>query len=112
MVCKVCEERRAAQRERVRKFRLKQRRSTVLHKVFTVFDSGIEAYMKPFFDVARGAAIRSFSDIVQDKSSAIGKHPQDFTLFELGEYDDSTGKFILYDAPVSLGTAIEFLPGK
>lgn len=79
-------------------------------KVFTVFDAGIGSYMRPFFDVARGAALRSFADIVQDKNSAIGKHPQDFTLFEIGEYDDSCAKFNLYDTPVSLGVAIEFLP--
>ena len=78
-------------------------------KIFTVFDSGISAYMRPFFDVARGSALRSFADIVQDKTSAIGKHPQDFTLFEIGEYDDSTAKITTYDAPVSLGVAIEFL---
>ncbi len=46
---------------------------------------------------------------MQDKNSAIGKHPQDFTLFEIGEYDDSTAKITTYDAPVSLGVAIEFL---
>lgn len=79
-------------------------------KVFTVFDAGVSSYLKPFYEVARGAAIRSFADIVQDKDSAIGKHPQDFTLFELGEYDDSCAKFTMYDTPVSLGLAIEFLP--
>lgn len=81
-------------------------------KVFSVFDSGVGAYMRPFYDVARGAALRSFCDIAQDTTSAIGKHPQDFTLFELGEYDDSNATFNLHKTPVSLGLAIEMLAVK
>ena len=110
MVCKICERRRRLTRERVRKFRIKQRSSKMIHKVFTVYDTATGSYMRPFFDVARGAALRGFADIVSDTNSAIGKHPQDFTLFEIGEFDYGTGKFTTYDAPVSLGCAIEFLP--
>lgn len=53
--------------------------------------------------------IRAFSDAAADKSSAIGKHPQDFTLFELGEFDSTNATFGLHSSPISCGVAIEFL---
>lgn len=84
----------------------------MIFKIYSVFDSAVGDYARPFYDVSRGSALRSFSDIAQDSTSAIGKHPQDFTLFELGEYDSSTAKFDIYSTPVSCGVAIEFIAAK
>lgn len=78
-------------------------------KVFCVYDSKVEAYMSPFFMHSRGQAIRSFTDTLADPSTQFSKHPGDFTLFELGEYDDSTAKFSMLNTPLSLGVASEFL---
>ena len=30
------------------------------------------------------------------------QHPEDFDLFELGEFDDTTGRFTLFDVPKQL----------
>lgn len=78
-------------------------------KVYSVFDSKMEAYMQPFFMQARGQAIRAFVDTATDDSTTIGKHPSDYTLFEIGSFDDQTCKFDLSVTPVSLGVALEFL---
>jgi len=82
----------------------------MIQKVFVVYDSKVDAYMSPFFMAARGQAIRSFVEIASDKTHNIGKYPADFTLFELGEYDDSSAKFTLHATPVSLGVALELIP--
>lgn len=111
MGCKICDERKRVNRERVRRYRLKKR-SMMLHKIFSVFDSKVGSYCAPFFLKARGEALRSFIDTAQGKDSLISTHPEDFTLFELGEYDDSSAKFIIYDTPVSLGVALELIPRK
>lgn len=110
MVCEVCEARKRVNRERVRRYRFKLKEKVVLHKIFSVYDSKTGAYCAPFFMKARGEALRSFSDTAMGKDTLISSHPEDFTLFELGEYDDSCAKFTLYDTPVSLGVAIELLP--
>lgn len=81
----------------------------MLLKVFSVYDSQVEAYMQPFFCQSKGHAIRSFTEAVSDSSSTIGKYPSDFTLFELGEFDDQKAFFDLYDTPRSLGVAVEFV---
>ena len=61
-------------------------------KVYSVFDKGIMAYMRPFFMQAHGQAIRGFEDLVRDKDSDIGRHPEDYSLFYLGDFDDHSGE--------------------
>jgi hypothetical protein len=77
-------------------------------KVYSVYDSKAEAYLSPMYFQSKGQAVRSFTEVANDKTSAIGKYPEDFTLFEIGDFNDSTCKFFLYDTPYSLGVALEF----
>lgn len=65
----------------------------MLHRVFSLFDNKAEAYMTPFFTMNQGLALRSVRDLVMDKNTVVGKHPEDFTLFELGHYSDESGMF-------------------
>lgn len=81
----------------------------MLHKIFTVYDSKIEAYLTPFFMQHRGAAIRAFTDLVNDPKSNINKYPSDFTLFEMGEYDDSSAQITTSHSMISLGVGTEYL---
>ena len=76
-------------------------------KIFTVFDSAAGAFLQPFFMQARGQAIRTFSDAVNNPEHQFYKHPQDYTLFYLGEFDDEHGTFD-GQAPESLGNAVQF----
>lgn len=80
----------------------------MLHNVFTVLDTKVGAYMTPFFSRSRGEAIRSFQDACSQPDSAFSKHPEDFVMFHLGEYDDNTAEFKLI-APESLAKAIDFV---
>lgn len=77
-------------------------------KIFTVYDSKSEAYLQPFFMQSKGAAVRAFSDLANDKAHTFGKHPEDYVLFEIGSYDEFTAAIVSH-APVSLGVAVEFL---
>lgn len=77
-------------------------------KMFTVYDSKAQAYMMPFFMNSRGEALRAWQDLCNDEKTQFGKHPEDFTLFEIGEYDQETGKITQTTAFISLGTALEF----
>lgn len=80
----------------------------MIQKVFTVYDSKMEAYMQPFFQISKGQALRTFTDLVNDPNTQFHKHPEDFTLFQLAEYDDATGKFQNEITPNSLGLALEY----
>lgn len=78
-------------------------------KVCTVYDSKSEYYMPPMYFKHRGDAIRSFTEASLDSNNMIGKYPADFTMFEIGSFDETTGKFSLYSSFISLGCALEFL---
>lgn len=41
-----------------------------------------------------GAAIRDFGDQCRDEKSELSKHPEDYELYHLGTWDDSTGETI------------------
>lgn len=77
-------------------------------KMFCVFDSKVQAFTTPFFQRATAEAIRSFQDEVNKPGSQIGKYAGDYTLFELGAWDDQTAAFEIYDTPTSLGLAVNF----
>nr|QJB20621.1 MAG: nonstructural protein [Microvirus sp.] len=76
-------------------------------KIFSVFDSKAAAYLPPTFMQSRGVAIRSFGAAASDDKHEFCRFASDFTLFELGEFDDSNGSFTLHSAPIPLGTAFE-----
>lgn len=77
-------------------------------KMFSVFDSAIGAYMTPFFSQSQGAAIRSLGDAANDPSHPFHKHSLDFTLFELGEFDDNSGEFVA-TPPIRIIACVELV---
>ncbi|QGH72845.1 MAG: DNA binding protein [Microviridae sp. ctjyu33] len=77
-------------------------------KVFTVYDSKVEAFLPPFFMKSKGEAVRGFTEVCNDSKSNFFKYPEDYTLFEVGSFDDATGKFDLHKTLVSIGLGVEF----
>jgi len=76
-------------------------------KVFAVYDSAVGAYMKPVHFNTRGEALRTWLDLSQDDTCQFKKHPADFTLFEIAEYNEETGRFENLHTPLSLGSILE-----
>jgi len=76
-------------------------------KIFTVYDSKLEAYLQPFVMQSKGQALRAWIDTIQDQSTQFNKHPADFTMFEIGEWNQITGEIIKHPVKLSLGTALE-----
>lgn len=74
-------------------------------KIFAVYDSQLGAFFTPFFMAHEALAKRAFRAIANDPASQICQHPQDFTLFELGEWNDATGEFGMYPKHVNHGLA-------
>ncbi len=77
----------------------------------SVKDRAADAYGRPMFVPSVGVAIRSFSDEVnrKDSENQLFNHPDDFDLYELGEFDDNTGLFVLHEQPklLSLGKQVK-----
>ncbi len=68
--------------------------------VVSVKDRAADVFNRPFFVPHRNVAIRDFTDEV-NRSAAdnqLNKHPDDFDLYLLGEFNDNTGEFVM-DTP-------------
>ena len=76
--------------------------------VFSVYDSKAEMFNQPMFFKAKGEALRAFEDEANRTESAIFKHPGDYTLFLIGDYDVETGLLTPLGTPQSLGLGVEF----
>jgi len=59
---------------------------------YTIYDVASGVYMRPFFSQADGQAVRGFKDIACDADHEVGKHPEDYTLYRIGSFNDTTGK--------------------
>ena len=59
---------------------------------YTIYDVAAGTYMRPFFCGQDGEARRGFSDIALDASHQVGQHPEDYTLYRVGSWNDNTGK--------------------
>lgn len=82
--------------------------------VYSIFDSAASAFATPFFMQNDGLAVRAFSDNINrvEEKTALSEHPDQFTLFKIGEFEDKTGVLEKYDTPRSLGLAVEFVEQK
>ena len=78
-------------------------------KIFTIYDSKVGAYMNPIFLRSKGEAVRSLEAALSDSNHIFSKNPEDFTLFELGSWDESNSKFVLHSTPISIGLVSEFV---
>ena len=66
--------------------------------MYVIFDSKAQVYNKPFYLVNDQVAIRAAQDLmITGSDSQIRNHPEDFTMFKVGEYDDTTAQIKPYN---------------
>lgn len=63
-------------------------------KAYSLFDNKALQYHPPFYASTDAAAIRAVRDLVDDPNTSVGRHPKDYTLYNVGQYDDSNGLFM------------------
>lgn len=76
-------------------------------KIFAAYDRAAAAYLQPFFAPTTGLAIRSFHDAVNDSNHQFNKHADDYTLYLLGEFNDSDGSFTCPREPEKIISAAD-----
>lgn len=72
-------------------------------KIYAIRDAKVGAYMTPFFSHNNDTALRSFRHAGRSPESVMNSAPDDFALYCLGEFDDSSGKIIPLDTPDFVG---------
>lgn len=63
----------------------------MIWQLYSVFDSKACVYERPFCAHNDASAVRSFGDIAVDEQHPIGQHPEDYSLWWIGSFDDSNG---------------------
>ena len=61
--------------------------------VIAVFDKKTALFDQPFHVRHPGEAIREWDIVRKDEKTKFGKNPEDFDLYQIATYDDSTGEY-------------------
>lgn len=79
-------------------------------KVVCVRDIKADVFGVPMFVAQIGGAIRSFGDECQKSDgNPFALHPEDYELYQLGEFDEATAKFIpLPEGPKQIAVGSNF----
>lgn len=72
-------------------------------RLYSLYDEKTEIFHPPYFCHNAGHAVRTFSELFSRPGTTVNRHPGDFTLYETGEFDDSTGKIESHPVPVLVG---------
>lgn len=65
----------------------------ILKPILTVKDRALDIYNLPFTQQTVAQAVRGFTDEVNSdpSRSGVAQHPDDYDLYLIGHYDDTTG---------------------
>ena len=74
---------------------------------YAIFDSAAGAYMRPFVARSDDEAAREFHRLTNGES-IIADYPQNYTLFRVATWDDTTGE-MQQMGPEKLHTAMELI---
>jgi hypothetical protein len=77
--------------------------------IFSIYDQKAKAYLPPFILPNEAMAVRTFSDCVNSKEHQFGAHPEDYTLFNIGDFDDSQGSIKQKTPHLVVATGLELL---
>lgn len=69
------------------------------YEIFAIKDQASDSFGLPFFAPTSAHALRSFRNGINDteEPSDISRNPQDFSLWQLGQYDSTTGHIVRND---------------
>lgn len=71
----------------------------MLHSIVAVYDKKTEAYLKPIFVPTEATAVRSFQDVVNSPDTEFNRHPEDYSMHVIGEWNDHNAEFLLPKQP-------------
>ncbi len=77
-------------------------------EAYCTYDNKAKAYTPPFFIRSRGEAVRSFADQCNKPDNMFHDHPEDFVLYQVGVYDDTTGILEKIEPFENLGLASQY----
>lgn len=80
--------------------------------IFTLRDKKAAAFSPIFVHPTIGLAEREITDLANNPDSTLHKHPDDYTLFAIGQYDDALAQLKSYDQPQFIAEVADLIPKK
>lgn len=59
--------------------------------LYMVFDAKVKLFSMVFSSQSDAAAVRTFQDALKQGDSLMSRHPEDFSLCRVADYDESSG---------------------
>lgn len=81
----------------------------MIHHVYSIYDQKAKAFLPPFMLPREEMAIRTFKDCCNSKDHQFGRHPEDYTMFRLANFDDESGTYNLEPAPITVYNGLQLL---
>lgn len=80
--------------------------------VYTIHDTKAVTYNQPFFALNHAVAKRLVSDVVSDVNTPFGRHPADYRVYCIGQFDDQLGRFEQYDMLEHVVDCVALIPAQ
>lgn len=77
--------------------------------IFSIYDIKAQVYSLPVFEVNRATFMRSFGVACNEPGSPFNSYPDDYQVFEIGEWDSDTGSILPRSKFDFVGVARDFL---
>lgn len=81
----------------------------MLLNAYSLYDVKALTFSPPFYCSAHGQAVRMVMDLANDPNTMVGRHPEDFTLFCIGMFNDATGGLLPADNREHVSDAVALL---
>lgn len=92
---------------------LARKEVTMIKQYYSIYDSKAKVFHEYLTAChTPGEAERNFRELANDKNTSIGKHPEDFDLYQVGSFDTVSGKFAALDTPQHIVKAIQLTEAK
>jgi hypothetical protein len=60
--------------------------------MYVIYDAKAQMYNKPFYMHNDAIAQRALADLRMDPATDVSRYPEDFILFSIGSYEDTTAE--------------------
>ncbi|NTU73867.1 hypothetical protein HGB07_06935 [Candidatus Roizmanbacteria bacterium] len=81
----------------------------MIKHIFSVYDNKSCAYATPFPSTNKNTALRDFANAVKDPSSQLHLNPSDFSLHQIGTFDDESALLVPTTPPLFMANASQFV---
>lgn len=79
-------------------------------KLYSVLDRKAGFFKTPYAARSDGEMTRNLADAMRDPATTIAQYPEDFSLYEIGSFDDTTGLMVAVHPPRHVCDATQLMP--